>query len=117
MKFIFVGITVVTIIAFVFAYAEADLGFRANTKNPISAPTPVMTISKLSGPNYDQTPQSSINSTSKGIQLHFREYPLGKILKNIHDETGIRFNLAPQITNNPISVDIESKIGKAPFEN
>ena len=113
MKLIFVGMTVVTIIAFVFAYAEADLGFRANTKNPISAPTPVTTISKLSDSNYDQTPQSSINSTSKGIQLHFRDYPLEGILENIHDETGIRFNLSPKIANDLISIDIEARNWKS----
>ena len=41
--------------------------------------------------------------------MHFRDYPLGEILKNIHDESGIRFNLSPQMAKKPISIDIEAK--------
>ena len=107
MKRIFVGITVVAIMAAVFAYADSDLGFRSNTKNAALAPVPM--ISKLPDLNYDPTPQSSINSTSKGIQFHFRNYPLGEILKNIHNETGIRFDLSPQMANSLVSIDIEAK--------
>ncbi|SVD09924.1 uncharacterized protein METZ01_LOCUS362778, partial [marine metagenome] len=40
---------------------------------------------------------------------HFRDYPLGEILKNIHDETGIRFNLSSRMAKKPISIDIEAK--------
>ena len=109
MKRFFLGITIVTIMAAVFAYADTDLGFRSNTKNPTPAPPPVPMISKSHDLAHDSTPQSSINSTSKGIQLHFRDYPLGGILKNIHDETGIRFNLSPQMAISPISIDIEAK--------
>lgn len=97
------------IMAAVFAYAERDLGFRSNTKNPALAPAPVPIVSKSSDLDYPPTPQNSINSTSKGIQLHFRDYPLGGILKNIHDETGILFNLSPQMANIPISIDIEAR--------
>ena len=111
MKRIFVGITVVAIMAAVFAYADSDLGFRSNTKNPALTPGPI--ISKSSDFDDHPTPRSSINSTSKGIQLHFRDYPLEGILENIHDETGIRFNLSPQITNDLISIDIEARNWKS----
>jgi len=113
MNRIIAGITVVTLMAAVFAYADADLGFRSNIKNSVTASNSVPVISKSSDLDYDPTPQSSINSTSKGIQLHFRDYPLGGILKNIHDETGIRFNLSSQMANNPISVDIEARNWKS----
>ena len=111
MKRIFVGFTIVAIMAAVFAHADVDLGFRSNTKNPALTPGPI--ISKSSDFDDHPTPRSSINSTSKGIQLHFRDYPLGEILKNIHDETGIRFNLSSQMANSPISIDIEAKNWKS----
>ena len=113
MNRIIAGITVVTLMAAVFAYADADLGFRSNTKNSEFVPAPIPMTPTSSDINYDPTPQSSINSTSKGIQLHFRDYPLGGILKNIHDETGIRFNLSPQMANSLISVDIEARNWKS----
>ena len=109
MKRIMVGITVVTIMAAVFAYADADLGFRSNIKNPAPDPAPVPMISKSSDLDYDSVPQRSISSTSKGIQLHFRSYPLGEILKNIHEETGIHFNLPPQMANSPVNINIEAR--------
>ena len=111
MKRIFVGFTIVAIMAAVFAYANPDLGFRSNEKNPLPAPVPM--ISKSSDLDYDPTPQSSINSTSKGIQLHFQDYPLGELLKNIHDETGILFSLSPQMANSPISIDIGARNWKS----
>ena len=111
MKRIFVGFTIVAIMAAVFAHADVDLGFRSNTKNPALTPGPI--ISKSSDFDDHPTPRSSINSTSKGIQLHFRDYPLGEILKNIHDETGIRFNLSPGMEKSLISLDIEAKHWKS----
>ena len=93
--FLYVTSVIITLIPF--DYAGAELGFRSNSK--ISA----------SDSTSPATSKSSITSTSKGIQLHFRDYPLGEILKNIHDEIGIRFNLSPQMAKKPISVDIKEK--------
>ena len=93
--FLYVVLVIITLIPF--DYAGAELGFRSNSK--ISAPdsTSPAIVSESSTPIYQSTSKSSITSTSKGIQLHFRDYPLGEILKNIHDETGIRFNLSPPL--------------------
>ena len=101
--------TVITLSVAVFTYAQTDLGFRSNTNNHPLIPSTVPTISESSDFNYRPTPKSSINSTSKGIQLHFRDYPLGDILKNIHDETGIFFDIPPQMANSAVSIDIEAK--------
>jgi len=92
-----------------FDYAGAELGFRANSKISASDSTSPAIVSESSIPIYQSRQKNSINSTPKGIQLHFRDYPLGEILKNIHDETGIRFNLSPQMAKKLISVDIKEK--------
>ena len=107
MKQFLLGIMLVTIMVSAFAYADPDLGFRSNTKS--KTPTPAPMISKPFARDYNPTPQNSINSTTKGIQLHFRDYPLGDILKNIHDETGIFFDIPPQMANSAVSIDIEAK--------
>jgi hypothetical protein len=91
----------------VFAHEEIGLNFRSKTEKPPTALTPV--TPSLSNLDYIKSPKGSINATPKGIQLHFRAYPLGEVLRNIHDEAGIRFKLAPQMKNNPIYVDIEAK--------
>ena len=105
--FLYVMSVIMTLIPF--DYAGAELGFRSNSKISASDSTSPAIVSESSTPIYQSTSKSSITSTSKGIQLHFRDYPLGEILKNIHDETGIRFNLSPQMAKKPISVDIKEK--------
>ncbi|SVB22432.1 uncharacterized protein METZ01_LOCUS175286, partial [marine metagenome] len=70
-----------------FEYANAELEFRSNSKVSLPDPTSADVDSKPSIPIYQSPQKNSINSTPKGIQLHFRDYPLGEILKNIHDET------------------------------
>ena len=105
--FLYIMSVIITLIPF--DYAGAELGFRSNSKISASNSTSPAIVSEPSIPIYQSTSKSSITSTSKGIQLHFRDYPLGEILKNIHDETGIRFNLPPQMANKTISVDIEAK--------
>jgi hypothetical protein len=92
-----------------FEYANAELEFRSNSKVSLPDPTSADVDSKPSIPIYQSPQKNSINSTPKGIQLHFRDYPLGEILKNIHDETGIRFNLSSRMAKKPISIDIEAK--------
>ena len=93
--FLYVMSVIITLIPF--DYAGAELGFRSNSKISASDSTSPAIVSESSTPIYQSTSKSSITSTSKGIQLHFRDYPLGEILKNIHDETGIRFNLSPRM--------------------
>ena len=105
--FLYVMSVIITLIPF--NYAGAELGFQSNSKISASDSTSPTILSESSTPIYQSTSKSSITSTSKGIQLHFRDYPLGEILKNIHDETGIRFNLSPRIAKKIISVDIEAK--------
>ena len=105
--FLYALSVIITLIPF--DYAGAELGFRSNSKISASDSTSPAIVSESSTPIYQSTSKSSITSTSKGIQLHFRDYPLGEILKNIHDETGIRFNLSPQMAKKPISVDIKAK--------
>ena len=105
--FLYVMSVIITLIPF--DYAGAELGFRSNSKISASDSTSPAIVSESSTPIYQSTSKSSITSTSKGIQLHFRDYPLGEILKNIHDETGIRFNLSPQMAKKTISVDIKAK--------
>jgi len=92
-----------------FDYAGAELGFRSNSEISASDSTSPAIVSESSTPIYQSISKSSITSTSQGIQLHFRDYPLGEILKNIHDESGIRFNLSPRMAKKPISIDIEAK--------
>ena len=70
MKLTVMGVTILTIMANVFAYADSDLGFRSSTKISNSAPNQM--ISKLSNLNHGSIPESSINATTKGIQLHFQ---------------------------------------------
>ena len=65
-----------------FDSADAELAFRSNSKVLLPNPTSVAITPKPSATIYQPTSKNSINTTSKGIQLHFREYPLGEILKN-----------------------------------
>ena len=108
-KKLFLCIVMVVVALTLFEYANAELEFRSNSKVSLPDPTSADVDSEPSIPIYQSPQKSSITSTSKGIQLHFRDYPLGEILKNIHDETGIRFNLSPRMAKKPISIDIEAK--------
>jgi len=108
-KKLFLCIVVVFVALALFEYANAELEFRSNSKVSLPDPPSVDVDSEPSIPIYQSPQKNSINSTPKGIQLHFRDYPLGKILINIHDETGIRFNLSPRMAKKPISIDIEAK--------
>jgi len=109
-KKLFFCIAMVFVALALFEYANAELEFRSNSKVSLPDPTSADVDPGPTIPIYHPSPQkNSINSTPKGIQLHFRDYPLGEILKNIHEETGIRFNLSPQMAKIPISIDIEAK--------
>jgi hypothetical protein len=108
-KKLFLCIVMVFVALALFEYANAELEFRSNSKVSLPDPPSVDVDSEPSIPIYQSPQKNSINSTPKGIQLHFRDYPLGKILINIHDETGIRFNLSPRMAKKPISIDIEAK--------
>ena len=105
--FLYLVALVASLIQIDLAYAE--LGFRSNSKvSPAISPSDVA-ISKPSTPENSPTLKNSINTSSKGVQLHFRDYPLGEILKNVHDETGIRFNITPKIEKILVSLDIETR--------
>ncbi len=108
-KKLFLCLVMVVVALALFEYANAELEFRSNSKVSLPDPTSANVDSEPSIPINQSAQQNSINSTPKGIQLHFRDYPLGEILKNIHDESGIRFNLSPQMAKKPISIDIEAK--------
>ena len=108
-KKLFLCIVMVVVTLALFEYANAELEFRSNSKVSLPDSTPADVDSDPSIPINQSAQKNSINSTPKGIQLHFRDYPLGKILKNIHDETGIRFNLSPRMAKKITSVDIEAK--------
>jgi len=108
-KKLFLCIVMVFVALALFEYANAELEFRSNSKVSLPDLPSVDVDSEPSIPIYQSPQKNSINSTPKGIQLHFRDYPLGKILINIHDETGIRFNLSPRMAKKPISIDIEAK--------
>ena len=105
---VFIGALVVTMMILP-TDAKAELGFRSNAKIPLPADTPVLMTPESPDPNHQSTSKSYINSTSKGIQLSFQDYPLGELLKNIHDETGIRFNLSSRMATIPISINIEAR--------
>ena len=106
--------TVMVVLALaLFEYANAELEFRSNSKVSLPDPTPADVNSEPSTPINQSAQKNSINSTPKGIQLHFRDYPLGEILKNIHDETGIRFNLSSRMAKKIISIDIKAKHWKS----
>ena len=108
-KKLFLCLVMVVVALALFEYANAELEFRSNSKVSLLGPTSADVDSEPSIPINQSAQKNSINSTPKGIQLHFRDYPLGEILKNIHDETGIRFNLSPRMAKKPISIDIEAK--------
>ena len=108
-KKLFLCAVMVVVALTLFEYANAQLEFRSNSKVSSPDSTPAEVDSKPSIPINQSAKKKSINSTQNGIQLHFRDYPLGEILKNIHDETGIRFNLSPPLAKKIISVDIEAK--------
>ena len=108
-KKLFLCVVMVFVALALFEYANAELEFRSNSKVSLPDPPSVDVDSEPSIPIYQSPHKNSINSTPKGIQLHFRDHPLGKILINIHDETGIRFNLSPRMAKKPISIDIEAK--------
>ena len=108
-KKLFLCVVMIVVALALFEYANAELEFRSNSKVSLPDPTSADVDSKPSIPIYQSPKKNSINSTPKGIQLHFRDYPLGEILKNIHDETGIRFNLSSRMAKKPISIDIEAK--------
>ena len=108
-KKLFLCIVMVFVALALFEYANAELEFRSNSKVSLPDPPSVDVDSEPSIPIYQSPQKNSINSTLKGIQMHFRDYPLGEILKNIHDESGIRFNLSPRMAKKPISIDIKAK--------
>jgi len=108
-KKLFLCAVMVVVALTLFEYANAELGFRSNSKVSLPDSTPADVDSKPSIPINQSAKKNSINSTQNGIQLHFRDYPLGEILKNIHDETGIRFSLSPQMAKKKIRGDIEAK--------
>ena len=108
-KKLFLCIVMVVVALALFEYANAELEFRSNSKVSLPGPTSTDVDSEPSIPIYQSPQKNSINSTPKGIQLHFRDYPLGEILKNIHDETGIRFNISSRMAKKPISINIEAK--------
>ena len=108
-KKLFLCVVMVVVALALFEYANAELEFRSNSKVSLPDPTSADVNSEPSIPIYPSPQKNSINSTPKGIQLHFRDYPLGEILKNIHDESGIRFNLSPRMAKKLISIDIEAK--------
>ena len=108
-KKLFLCVVMVVVALALFEYANAELEFRSNSKVSLPDPTSADVNSEPSILINQSAQKNSINSTPKGIQLHFRDYPLGEILKNIHDETGIRFNLSPRMAKKPISIDIEAK--------
>ena len=108
-KKLFLCLVMVVVALALIEYANAELEFRSNSKVSLPDPTSADVNSKPSIPIYQSPQKNSINSTPKGIQLHFRDYPLGEILKNIRDETSIRFNLSPRMSKKTISVDIEAK--------
>ena len=112
-KKLFLCIVMVVVTLALFEYANAELEFRSNSKVSLPDSTPADVDSDPSIPINQSAQKNSINSTPKGIQLHFRDYPLGEILKNIHDETGIRFNLSPGMEKSLISLDIEAKHWKS----
>ena len=112
-KKLFLCVVMVFVALALFEYANAELEFRSNSKVSLPDSTSVNVDSEPSIPIYQSPQKNSINSTPKGIQLHFRDYPLGEILKNIHDESGIRFNLSSQMAKKPISIDIEAKHWKS----
>ena len=116
-KKLFLCLVIVVVALALIEYANAELEFRSNTKVSLPDPTPVDLDSEPSIPIYQSPQKNSINSTPKGIQLHFRDYPLGEILRNIHDETGIRFNLSPRMAKKTISVNIEAKHWKNSVRN
>ncbi|MBT7521570.1 MAG: hypothetical protein HN646_04805 [Nitrospina sp.] len=96
-----------------FGDADAELEFRSNSKVSPGDTISATINSEPSIPVYQEATKNSINATKKGIQLHFRDYPLGEVLKNINDETGIRFNLSSKMEKIPINVDIEAKYWKS----
>ena len=108
-KKLFLCIVIVAVSLALFEYANAELEFRSNSKVSLSNSTSVDLDPEPSIPIYQSPQKNSINSTPKGIQLHFRDYPLGEILKNIHDESGIRFNLSPRMAKKITSIDIKAK--------
>ena len=112
-KKLFLCVVMVFVALALFEYANAELEFRSNSKVSLPGPTSTDVDSEPSIPIYQSVPKNSINSTPKGIQLHFRDYPLGEVLKNINDETGIRFNLSSKMGKIPINVDIEAKYWKS----
>ena len=108
-KKLFLCVVMIVVALALFEYANAELEFRSNSKVSLPDPTSADVNSEPSIPIYPSPQKNSINSTPKGIQLHFRDYPLGEILKNIHDESGIHFNLSPRMAKKLISIDIEAK--------
>lgn len=112
-KKLFLCTLMVVLVLALFEYANAELEFRSNSKVSLPDPTPDEVNTKTLISTNQSAKKNSINSTPKGIQLHFRDYPLGEILKNIHDETGIRFNLSSRMAKKIISVDIKAKHWKS----
>ena len=112
-KKLFLCAVMVVLALTLFEYANAELEFRSNSKVSLPDPTPDKVNTKTLTSINQSAKKNSINSTPKGIQLHFRDYPLGEILKNIHDETGIRFNLSSRMAKKIISVDIKAKHWKS----
>ena len=108
MRKIFIGALVV-IMMILPAYANAELGFRSNSKILLPTDAPVSVTPESPNTGHQSTSKSYINSTSKGIQLRFQDYPLGELLKSIHDETGIRFNLSSRMATIPISINVEAR--------
>lgn len=95
-----VGGMLLTLVFFPMAYAE--LGSKTDTQ----ALFPIETEPAVPG---DQTvPLAEVRVDEKGISLHFQDFPLGEVLQNVGDRTGIRFKLPEDLALKPVSISVQA---------
>lgn len=103
MNWRFKGLLALLMTLILFPYAHANLGFRMNPEPlpspqaPSLAPAPRLAV---------PVPQAQTHSS--GVVIQYSNLPLGAILQNISDETGLEFHVNRELSDTLVSANISA---------
>ena len=61
----------------------------------------------------DSNEKLTIQTENQKVQLHAKDYPLGKLLQSIHDETEIQIKIPSPLNNVPVNAKIQASDWKS----
>ena len=64
----------------------------------------------------DSKEKLTIQTENQRIHIHAKNYPLGKLLQSIHDETGIQIQIPSPLNNVPVNARIQAHDWKSALE-